>query len=258
MDAGYLIETFALAQGTAKSKTRVPKARFLELPEVTAPKRKLLSDEVAEIILLAIFNEDTTHIPSHKTSEVVYEEVYFFQVALKKDTHLAELNQLLQMHITNPAIIFYTMGESVAISAAPKRLHKQGAGKTVVDSIYLTSWLSVTNIMHDEYLQAGAVTNCSFTHLERLYQNFTSFVRHAELLQFMTNVEVDRQRNWAIIDEELSKFRKIMGELRRLSEEERTHTAFGDKLSLRSRQVALEKEKSTIISNVQHLLEKKA
>ena len=135
MDADYLIDTFALAQGTAKNKTRVPKARFLELPDVTAPKRKLLSDEVADVTLLAVFNEDTTNIQPMKTTEVIYEEVYFFQVALKKDTHLSELNQLLQSHITNPAIIFYTMGETVAISAAPKRLHKQEAGKTVADNV---------------------------------------------------------------------------------------------------------------------------
>jgi len=56
MDSEALVDTFALRQGTALSMTRVPKLRFLELPNITAQKRGMLSDDMATVTLLAIFN----------------------------------------------------------------------------------------------------------------------------------------------------------------------------------------------------------
>lgn len=258
MDAQGLIDTFALAHGTAVNKTRVPKARFLELPNVNAQKRKLLSDEVDSVTLLAVFNEDTTNIPPLKTAEVVYEEVYFFQVALKKDTHLAELNQLLQTHITNPAVIFYTLDNLVTISVSPKRLHKQEVGKTVSDAVFLTPWLDITNVREYDFLVEGKVTNCSFTHLERFYQDFTNYVRHAEMLRLSETLTVDRRRDWSVLEPLLKQLRATNSEMRRLSEEERKQAGFGDKLSLRSKQVKLEKERLQTTENIKKILENKA
>lgn len=257
MDAQGLIDTFALAIGTAIHKTKVPKTRFLELPSVNAQKRKLLSDEVDTVTLLAVFNEDTTHIPPLKNTEVVYEEIYFFQVALKKDTHLAELTQLLQSHITNPAVIFFTLDNAVAISVAPKRLHKQEAGKTVSDSVFLSPWLDITNVRDYDFLAEGKVANCSFTHLERFYQDFTNYVRHAEMLRLVETLAIDRRRDWSVLEPLLKQLRAINSEMRRLSEEERKQAGFGDKLSLRSKQVKLEKERSQTTENIKNILENK-
>lgn len=258
MDAQGLIDTFALAHGTAVNKTRVPKARFLELPTVNAQKRKLLADEVDNVTLLAVFNEDTTNIPPLKNSEVVYEEVYFFQVALKKDTHLSELNQLLQSNITNPAVIFYTLDTVVAISVSPKRLHKSEAGKTVSDSVFLTPWLDITNVRDYDFLAEGKVTSCSFMHLERFYQDFTNYVRHAEMLRLIDTLTIDRKRDWSVLEPLLKQLRTINSEIRRLSEEERKHTSFGDKLSLRSKQVKLTKERIETTENIKQTIENKA
>ena len=258
MDADTIISTFGLNQGTAVSKTRVPKARFLELPDVLAPNRKLLTDEVGGVTLLAVFNEDTTGIQATKTKEVVYEEVYFFHVTLKKDNHIAELNQLLQSHITNPAIIFYTLDEAIAISTAPKRLSKQVAGKTVAEDVYLTPWLHITHITDDEYLQEGEITKGSFTHLERLYQDFTNYVRHAELLPLVASLTVDRRRDWSKLEPSLGRFRELTSELRRLSEEERKQAGFGDKLAFRSKQVKLDKERTQILAIIRTTLENKS
>jgi len=257
MDAQGLIDTFALALGTAIQKTKVPKTRFLELPSVNAQKRKLLSDEVDNVTLLAIFNEDTTHIPPLKNTEVIYEEIYFFHVALKKDTHLAELNQLLQSHITNPAVIFFTLDNSVAVSVAPKRLHKQEAGKTVSDVTFLTPWLDITNVRDYDFLEEGKVTSCSFTHLERFYQDFTNYVRHAEMLRLVETLIIDRRRDWSVLEPLLKQLRTINGEIRRLSEEERKQAGFGDKLSLRSKQVKLEKDRTQTTENIKNILENK-
>lgn len=257
MDAQGIIDTFALALGTAIQKTRVPKTRFLELPSVNAQKRKLLSDEVDNVTLLAVFNEDTTHIPPLKNKEVVYEEIYFFHVALKKDTHFAELNQLLQSHITNPAVIFFTFDSAVAISVAPKRLHKQEAGKTVSDSVFITPWLDITNVRDYDFLEDGKVTSCSFTHLERFYQDFTNYVRHAEMLRLAETLTIDRRRDWSVLEPLLKQLRATNNEICRLSEEERKQAGFGDKLSLRSKQVKLEKDRSQTTENIKNILEKK-
>ena len=258
MDADSLITTFALDQGTAISKTKVPKARFLELPGVLAPKRKLLTDEVASVTLLSVFNEDTAGIQPTKTTEVLYEEVYFFQVALKKNTHLAELNALLQSNITNPAIIFYTLDESVAISAAPKRLSKQEASKTVADHVYLTPWLHITSLTDDEYLQAGCVTSFSFTHLERLYLDFTNYVRHAELLSLVPTVTIDSRRDWDTLEPQLKKYRALTTEHNRLAEEENKQASFGDKLARRSKQVKIASEHNAVLAIITNLLENKS
>lgn len=257
MDAQGLIETFALALGTSIQKTKVTKTTFLKLSDINAQKRKLLIDEVDTVTLLAVFNEDTTHIPPHKNSEVVYEEIYFFHVALKKNTHLAELNQLLQSHITNPAVLFFTLDTSVAISVAPKRLHKQEAGKTVGDVVYLTPWLDITNVRDYDFLAEGKVANCSFTHLERFYQDFTNYVRHAEMLRLVETLTIDRRRDWSVLEPLLKQLRAINSEMRRLSEEECKQAGFGDKLSLRSKQVKLEKDRTQTTENIKNILENK-
>ncbi len=255
MGTEEIINIFALNQGTALKTTKVPKARFLELPNITAAKRKLLSDEIEEVTLLAVFNSDTTNVLSVRTEEVVYEEVYFLHIALKKDTHLGELNQLLQQNITNPTIIFYSLGDRLAMSVAPKRLSKNASGETVVDAYYLTDWLDPTQDEVTKFLATGAITNGSFMNLEKLYLDFASYVRHAELLPFTKVLIVDRRREWDQLDTLLQNYRDILRKIRLCMEEERTHAAFGDKLSFRSKLVALEKEKEALILDVQALIE---
>lgn len=255
MEQSELIRTFALNQGTALKATRVPRARFLELPNILAPKRKLLTDEVEEVTLLAIFNTDTTHIQSYVDDEMVYEEVYFFHITLKKDTHLSELNQLLQQSITNPAVIFYTLEAKLAISTATKRLNKNALEQTMITESHLTQWLDESNPLTKQYLEAGAVTEASFMTLLRFYLDFVSYVRHAELLPFMNTLKLNRHRDWVSLENELKDYRKLQINLRVLREEERTHTSFGDKLSFRSKQVAQERQKNEATLNIQRLLE---
>ncbi len=258
MEQNDLIRTFALNQGTALKATRVPKARFLELPSITAPRRKLLTDDVEDVTLIAIFNNDTTHIPEQVTDDVTYSEVYFFHVSLKKATHLGELYQLLHQTITNPAVIIYTLEGKVAVSVAPKRHNKSVAGQTVVESHFLTSWLDPKEPTHQEFLDAGAVNNCSFLNLESFYLDFTAYVRHAELLTFSPNITINRRRDWCELETLLQQYRLISSQIKQLAEEERTHTAFGDKLSFRSKQVTLEKQRNTLVANIQEKLEKPA
>jgi hypothetical protein len=256
MEQSDLIRTFALNQGTALKATRVPKARFLELPTINAQRRKLLTDDVEDVTLLAIFNTDTVHIPEQVTDEATYAEVYFFNVTLKKDTHLGELHQLLHQTITNPAVIFYTLEGKVAISAAPKRHNKTISGQTVAEIHHLTPWLSPAEAADNHFLKAGAVSNCSFMNLERFYLDITAYVRHAELLTFSPTVVINRRRDWTELEVLLQKYRFISAQVRQYAEEERTHTAFGDKLSFRSKQVVLEKQKTELKLNIQEKLEK--
>lgn len=255
MKTEAIINIFALNQGTALKTTKVPKARFLELPNITAPKRKLLSDEIEEVTLLAVFNSDTTNVLSVRTEEVVYEEVYFLHIALKKDAHLGELNQLLQQNITNPAIIFYSLGDRLAMSVAPKRLSKNASGETVVDAYYLTDWLDTSQEEVARFLAAGAVTDGSFMNLEKLYLDFVSYVRHAELLVFTKTLTVDRRREWSQLNVLLQKYHELLRQIRQCTEEERSHTSFGDKLSFRSKLVAREKEKEAVMLDIQALIE---
>jgi len=255
MEREALISALALNQGTALKNAKVPKARFLELPNITASKRKLFSDEVEEVTLLAVFNSDTTNIPSIRTEDVVYEEVYFFHIELKKDTHLSELNQLLQQSITNPTVIFYTFGDKLALSVAPKRLSKTSSEETVVDAHHLTDWLDPSREEVTRFLSAGRVTDGSFLNLERLYLDFVSYVRHAELLMFTGTFAIDRRRDWSQLEVLLRKHNDLLRQIRYCAEEERTHTAFGDKLSFRSKLVALETEKKAVTSHIQALIE---
>lgn len=258
MTSAEIIATFALAQGTAVQNVRVPKARFFELDAATASKRRLIADEVAEITLLSVFNTDTTNILSVRTDDVAYEEIYFFHVALHKDNHLAELHQFLQQHITNPAVIFFTLDSAVAIGVAPKRLNKAIADSTVIENMYLTDWLNLAGSNTAQYLSGGAVTNCSFINLERCYLDMVAYVKHAALLRFTDRLTIDRRRDWSTLDQYLSEYRQKTSEYNRLKEEEKSHTAFGDKLSLRSKQVAVERKLSEITDSVKNILENKA
>ena len=144
----------------------------------------------------------------------------------------------------------------MAVSIAPKRHHKTIAGQTVAETYYLTNWLDPKDISQNQFLEAGAVTNCSFMNLERFYLDFTAYVRHAELLAFSHNIAINRRRNWSELEESLQQYRLLRAQIRHLAEEERTHTTFGAKLAFRSQQVALEKQKAIITLNIQEKLEK--
>jgi hypothetical protein len=255
MTSGEIISTFALNQGTAFQNVKVPKIRFFELDATTASKRRLIADEVNEITLLAIYNADTTNIPSVRNDEVVYEEIYFFHIVLNKDTHLAELHQFLQQQIKNPAIFIFTLGEDIALGAALKRLNKSVADTTVVDTHILSPWLRTTDSKVCAYLKEGQITKGSFLNLERTYLDMVSYIKHAALLPFGNAVVIDRRRDWTQIDQYLSDYRAKTSEYNRLRDEEKSHTAFGEKLSLRSKQVTIEKKLTEITDILTKLLE---
>ena len=74
----------------------------------------------------------------------------------------------------------------------------------------------------------------------------------------MEIITIDRRRDWSTLEPLLKRLRAINTEIRRLSEDERKQAGFGDKLSLRSKQVKLDKERAETTENINNILENKA
>jgi hypothetical protein len=145
-------------------------------------------------------------------------------------------------------------GSRIAISAAPKRISKNESSCTVIEQRYFTEWLDPENPSHARFLEAGAVTKCSFLSLERLYRDFAAYVHDAALLPFATDLVVDRRRQWQELDLLIDRHRALSTRLRAHQDEERSHTSFGQKLAFRSKQVETQAEMDDIAARIKAIL----
>jgi hypothetical protein len=98
----------------------------------------LIKKYLSSIRLKALINFETTNLLSSKTEKFIFEEIQIYEVKIRNDNYLSELNELLHQIFPNPALFVYDYKNSNMLSVAKKRINKKDANKAVTERIYKT------------------------------------------------------------------------------------------------------------------------
>ena len=113
----------------------------------------LIKKYLSSIRLKALINFETTNLLSSKTENFIFEEIQIYEVKIRNDNYLSELNELLHQIFPNPALFVYDYKNSNMLSVAKKRINKKDANKAVTERIYKTELKSMLDIDFLNYLQ---------------------------------------------------------------------------------------------------------
>jgi len=237
--------------------TKVPKTLFYELDDFNAPKKKIFTNEVAEILLLAILNEDTINIAPFKSEEVNYSEIYVVYVELKKEKNIALIVEAIQKNIHNPVIVILGFENKLRFFTATKRLNKAEKGKQVTEDTQTTGWLSPQGDLPQEkkYLEGLNITNFSFHNLFAFYQEFSNYIYQLALIPFVSDFLFLKKLAIQDIKPAIEAFRVKEAEVRRLTEEEVKIINFGDRIAIHRKLLDAQKEKEEAGVTIGKLLE---
>jgi hypothetical protein len=113
----------------------------------------LVKKYLSSIRLRALINFETTNLISSKTENFEFEEIQIYEVKIRNDNYLSELNELLHQIFPNPALFVYDYKNSSMLSVAKKRINKKDAKKAITEKIYKTELKSMLDIDFLNYLK---------------------------------------------------------------------------------------------------------
>jgi len=113
----------------------------------------LVKKYLSSVRLRALINFETTNLISSKTENFEFEEIQIYEVKVRNDNYLSELNELLHQIFPNPALFVYDYKNSSMLSVAKKRINKKDEKKAVTERIYKTELKSMLDIDFLNYLK---------------------------------------------------------------------------------------------------------
>ena len=239
-----VIQLMGLRRDKILQDKKIAKTKFYELDDFDNGKKKIFTDEIVDITLLAILNEETINIASYKDDEVNYSEVYVVYVELKKNLNMGKIVESIQKNIVYPVIVVFGWRDRICLATARKRLSLNEKGKQVVESEQMTDWLSVSDQAQAvrDYLKGLDIANFSFLNLYEFYREYSLYVYQSVLMQFESGFHFRKQLVIDQIKPEIERCVAKSAEVKRLQEEEKMAINFGDRIAVHQKLIEAQKE----------------
>jgi hypothetical protein len=251
-----IIRLLGLQRDRILQDAKIPKAKFYDLEDFNAQKKKIFGNDVDEISLLAILNEETINIDPLKNEEVNYSEVYVVFVSLKNDNNSSKIIEAIQKNIPNPTIIILSFKNKILIATARKRLSQVEKNRQVIESEQSTPWLTIDEQAQPirSYLDGLNITSFSFQNLYYFYQEFSLYIYQSVLLPFRSDFKFAKALSIEELEPTLAGYLAKQTELRNLAEEESKTLIFGDKIAIHQRLVDAQRALGDIEKTINNLL----
>lgn len=132
---------------------RVPKKQFLENGEHSARDKKLFREGVRNVYWEYTLKPSTCPVLPYKDSEREYLEIATLQIELAANKGYKRIAEIIHRMIPYPLFLcFYTEGNNLALSIAPKRYSQSEQGAYVVECFYTTGFIQCNRIAdNDKY-----------------------------------------------------------------------------------------------------------
>lgn len=253
-----IVALLGLGRDKILQNTKIPKTEFYKLDDFNAEKKRIFTNDINEIVLLAILNEETINIALFKSEEVNYCEASVIYVDLKKDDNKTKIIETIEKNIPNPTIIILTFENKICVATARKRLSKAEQGKQVIESVQATPWLPLAygTVAEDAYVKGLNIANFSFSNLFAFYQEFSLYIYQSVLLPFALKFAFIKQLSIDELQPLVGAYQAKQAEVRRLKEEESKTLNFGDKVAIHAKVNRAEREAEQALGTIKNVLEK--
>lgn len=123
---------------------RVFKKLFLEHTSMTPADKRVLTDEVDQVVWQYALKQDTVGLKPHVEGERDYLEIAILEAQLKGRTHTRRVAELIHRAIPYPVFLVVYDTESVALSTAHKRVSRAVQDAIVAAPPHISPWLDET------------------------------------------------------------------------------------------------------------------
>lgn len=190
-----VINTLGLNRDGILQDKRIPKSKFFELDSFNNEKKRIFTEEINEVVLLAILNEETINIAPYKNDQVNYSEVYFIYIDLKSQKNIFAITEAIQKNIPNPCFLIFGFDNKIQLQTTIKRLSKGEQGKQVLEKEFVSEWISLLepSSAEAEFVRQLNIANFSFENLYVFYTELTRLIYQSVLITILGEFNYSRK-----------------------------------------------------------------
>jgi hypothetical protein len=218
-------------------RKKLPKSFFLKNFDLSAPEKKLLSDDVDGMELLANIKSANSNIPTFLDADLIYEEIQVMTCALSQPD-LARMApkvcNLFQKYIPYPILLIIEEESNFVVSTAEKRVNLNDRTKRTIESNFISPVLS--KLYRNEKLDAFSTLikfpSLDSTNLWTLYGSFTNALIKLQSFDLTGKMS---GRTGVRNTEELALLREIealKSDIQRLSNQMKSETQLNKRVAL--------------------------
>jgi hypothetical protein len=254
-----IINLFKLNRDRILQDRKIPKNTFYDLDAFNTSKKRIFTEDINEINLLAILNEDTINISAYKDEELNYSEVDIIYVDMKNTNNIQVIIEAIQKNILNPVILVFSYESSILIQVALKRLNQSEKDKQVIEEDYSTDWINILSASEPKakFLASLDISKFSFDNLYSFYLEFSRLVYQSIFISVLGDFEFYRKLDTIILKPQIESYLNNLKLIARLEAEQSQTLEFGVRVSLQQKLLDAQKQQSLIRERLQNFLRDK-
>jgi hypothetical protein len=252
-----IIQIFGLQRDSILQNKKIPKAKFYELDDFNAEKKRIFTNDIKDIYLLAILNEETINIAPLKNEAVNYSEVYFIYVELKSIKNIAKIVEVIQKNIQNPVILIFSFENSILVQFSSKRLSNTSQEKQVVEQAYFSQWISIEDPSEAEktWLNKLNISQFSFKNLYVFCEEYSKLIYQSITIAIFGTFYFYKKLYTIDLQPKIDEYLENQRNTVRLKASEGDALEFSEKMALHEKVIRAEKEGQVIKEKIKIFLE---
>jgi len=248
------IQLLKLPQRTIVNN-KITKKVIVESNQLSASEKRLVKDDIAEIIWLAVIKPDTYNVQSYITNDLIFDEVHFINVKINTPTKLNKIADLFHKIIPYHVVLFIEHNNNIAVSCANKRINLNDTEKRIIENIITTTWFSYVedSKIIIPFFNSVAIPNIVCSTLNNLYSSIVNSVNNL-IVSTVTGAFINKDKERTLLDiQSIEQIEKLEMELTKLRKSVKKETQFSKQYEL-SQKIAkckeeIERIKSRFIAN---------
>jgi len=202
---------------------KIFKKLFLENGNLDMNDKKVIKDDILEIIWVYSLKPETLNIPPFINTKYNYDEIAIIQVNLIDKKNVNRIANFINLSIPYPTLLLFNFDGYLLISICEKRLNKNDHTKWILENIIMTEWIDLKdpNKFQQQFLQDINIKNLSFINLNTFYYSIMNrilalnFSSRNGIYKIVSQEKIEiRQRNLLEIYSIEEKINKLRSQLK--------------------------------------------
>jgi hypothetical protein len=172
METEIFLSSLGLAANCAVGST-VFKKFFYDIG-LSATDKKLISNQVAKIIIQYNLTPENINIQPYQDKEQEYLEVQVLEVRLHDTKRYKRIAEIIMRTIPYPMILQLTQGQRLMVVAGMPRINLADRQKHSIEEFVFSPWMDSENlsVQDRDFLASIGTGKLSFTNFYRFYSDF--------------------------------------------------------------------------------------
>jgi hypothetical protein len=153
---------------------KITKKTLLENAIVKASFKKVVRDDIHEMLVVASVSPQSSNINSFVDDTYSFDEILLLHVTLRKKDSYIKSADLLQSSIPYSLVIVFQYQDEICFNIAEKRINQVDKEKRVIGNYTFTEWLKTGDDKLNKFIDSIAFNNLSHIDLKSFYEDVTN------------------------------------------------------------------------------------